>query len=296
MATLKSGSGLVKRTTALDRSTAPVAEQLKEAADLIDVKFPKDDDLLRGFVHGASKSDYGSKEEWILRWFLKRLREATTIALTNECMITSPQAWSLLQGLILNLPTKAIAKSLQKNSLVTLLDQALQWLQVELRKYEQLYGDGAYRSPNSDNQQKLRDKRYRGDNQSSETLYIDHLCALLISIGGFLEALRNKISSSKDFHAFAAENIKFSVQCESETAIRIIGAGLNCVSCMRLHPHVSILTESLVKSFLLIYSARDRPVQDDVSLLEAVSVWVCDLLTLAYFSSKQFQHMPYYHY
>ena len=287
---INGGKALVERITALDRSTAPEADQLQEAWDLIGLKAP-DHDQLPSIVSSYDRyiSDYNPKDEWVLRWLLKRLGSSSGV----DQFCDRYEAWFLLALLVGRLPVKSLARLLHGTVLLT---NILNTIQRQRTALASTISDVRGGPGNSEWQSQMANfPRGKRDAEKSIACSIDtrldsgYAESHLFSIAFALTALQAKISqNSVGPGALAAQHVSIALQGTSETAAKALGS---CVwvtlHLLREGTHSTIdeseKFESIVEPFLVVWQSRKHLEEGNVALIEGVcpnqSVWCRYLLT-----------------
>ena len=275
---INGGKALVERITALDRSTAPEADQLQEAWDLIGLKAP-DHDQLPSIVSSYDRyiSDYNPKDEWVLRWLLKRLGSSSGV----DQFCDRYEAWFLLALLVGRLPVKPLARLLHGTVLLTNILNTIQRQRTALAStISDVPGDPGISERQSQMASFPRGKRDADKPiaRSIDTRFDSgYAKSYLFSIAFALKALQAKISqNSVGPGALAAQHVSIALQCTSETAAKVLG------SCCWVALHLlneginSIVDrsekfESIVEPFLVVWQNRKCHEEGEVALFEAVS-------------------------
>src|SRR5438034_7596954 len=110
----------------LEKGTESAVTQLKEAARIIDVDL--DHTAIR--THGdrintLSNTERTSapKEEWVLRWLMKKLNASSSTGPSNYQL--NEYSWLLFQNLINRIPPKNLAATLNENKFMAILIDAV---------------------------------------------------------------------------------------------------------------------------------------------------------------------------
>ncbi|KKY27628.1 hypothetical protein UCRPC4_g00861 [Phaeomoniella chlamydospora] len=109
----------------LERSTLSVEEQLDEAFRILNIQVK---DLEEASLEGeeapgvSQPRTFAPKEEWVLRWLLKRIRSTFD---KSSKYSTSHKTWLLLNYVISRIPTKALGKVLKEADFLSLLNTAV---------------------------------------------------------------------------------------------------------------------------------------------------------------------------
>lgn len=286
----EAGRVLVERITALDRSTEPFAAQLQTAFNLVGLRLIESE---RIFSHELSNDPsllhFTPKDEWTLRWLLKKL-DTRPVQAGGPC--TRFESWILLSQLFTKLPVKTIARHIQNGVLTKALLETLNWLRAKLAQKhltdddsgdsgsESLAGEALNSQGGAEVARKNR-KRKRGASGPSDLQHNEEhfqtksALLLLFSLARAVESLRTKIAShSAGPEAFAAQHIKSALQSSSERSAQTLG---NCCECvLRLAQKVSnqlsipAQFEAIIEPFLYLWQVRKYETGGDRALTEAV--------------------------
>ena len=284
------GKALVERITALDRSTAPPADQIGEALSLVGLKLPADGQLF-SYDLSTDKSlfTYNSLDEWTLRWLLKRLHSKNV---ETESLCVRYEAWLLLAQLVARLPIKVIARLFQGSLLSLTILRTFEWLiisskngdqtpeehlQSEKRVNQKTTVYRAEREGEKKTRKRKRNTEITPDLQDHAVLTeVADTPRLLFAIAFAVKILETKISENLTGNgAFAAQHIRASIQCSSETATKILGSCSQCVSqSMGSSSDGSFIPnvfEAVIEPFLVTWQHRVTSMDTDPVVSEAVS-------------------------
>lgn len=116
----------------LERSSAPPTELLDEAARILGKEFAEiRDDLFSASEETSSRKTaiFAAREDWTLRWLLKKTKSAATSSCTGPEAESSanddPRKWLLFYHLVQKTPVKRIAKSLRDHDAMQQIQAAL---------------------------------------------------------------------------------------------------------------------------------------------------------------------------
>ncbi|GBF65942.1 hypothetical protein TMEN_8660 [Trichophyton mentagrophytes] len=218
---------------ALEKGTtgSPI-EQLTEAAKITGVDFEDYNlDLLAGDgkLPSITPAYSAPKEEWVLRWLLKKLKGPTDI---SNAYRNNSRSWILLRILFMRIPIRSLAFTLSENDFLGLLRDSLVGLdfssghaspydQVE---YNSKAGSPLKRKPDSDSSKQIR-KRTRTDGPiaktkpEEESSHYDTFLAIIESVNTIIK-LTEQIPQSKDV---LKAQLKLVLRGGSETSAIIIG-------------------------------------------------------------------------
>ncbi|EKD14023.1 uncharacterized protein L3040_007970 [Drepanopeziza brunnea f. sp. 'multigermtubi'] len=108
----------------LEKQAAPFGDQLVEAAKFIGVGLDTIQKCRNGGEEGAEDRKsvaYHGREEWLLRWLLKRLQ-----APKDDVPRTTPSSWRLLQYLVRSVPLPTAAGILVERQLIAIIRRTLE--------------------------------------------------------------------------------------------------------------------------------------------------------------------------
>ena len=284
------GKALVERIKVLDHSNAPFSDQLRDASDLINFNLTNGErSLSYQITNDPTPSRHNPKDEWTLRWLLKRLH---TESLTVESPSVRSEAWMLLGKLVTKLPVKTLARLLQASSLTSIMLRVLEWLNTELKvnmkaknECDQLGAKQECKSsvplPEGAESNATRKRKREGETgvdsfDRNGQLDPEHVFLVLISISSALKALQTKISRNSIGNlAFATHRVELVLQCSIEDAARILGNVCEIASQHAENPFKNIamhnIFEAAIEPFVQLWRVRKPRQQDDDTLSEAVS-------------------------
>jgi len=126
----------------LERSHEPFSQQLGEAAQILGIDLNDSPSSLRDGPEESVGREvvFSGKEEWVLRWLLKRLEEQGNGARLD------PRAWLLMRRLVERIPVVNAARLLNAHNLLQTLEQSLKDGLAQAQAFQ--HGQAA--SPTSD--------------------------------------------------------------------------------------------------------------------------------------------------
>ncbi|MCJ1313851.1 hypothetical protein MMC25_007531 [Agyrium rufum] len=133
-----SSNPLLTRVTELERSTEPHGSQLRKALSIVGLdissfgpNYTEDEDK------EEKERGFGPREEWALRWLLKRMAEGEDADVgINVCAIS--KAWIFLRVLVERLMTNVSARHLNTYKFPAILRKTMEWLATTT---QQIYSD-----------------------------------------------------------------------------------------------------------------------------------------------------------
>ena len=254
---------LFDRVTALDRSSEPFFCQLAEAFDIVSV--PQD-----AFNHAETKvgeapTKSGPKEEWVLRWLLKKL-DATEVL--TGCPVLHFRAWHLLKVLIARVSTKIVARMLIGNGFIAIVQATLEWLRSNW--------DSMVISSKENGKQPLvgfgaeSKKRKRQEAESREFLEVgSDATRLFVSVLSTIRQIETKASE-----ALTAEHLNLCLRSKPVDAARMLGSCLEIVKFSSSNTSSQILHSDLCEIMLQpsfrLWDSRFASAEDDLGLSDIV--------------------------
>jgi nucleolar pre-ribosomal-associated protein 2 len=219
----------------LEQSASPFDEQLAEAVKFFGGKL-KDQYRIEA-KHSSNSSAGRGREEYILRWLLKKLQSK------DDVPRKTPLSWHLFSHLLQVIPLTTAAKILQERKFMIILRQTLEEVQKAVRDITQDVSEitpgSAPREDFSFNVSKKRN--HLGELVASDTVTIsgqslaDLLEAIYGAIHGMIlstDVVRNSGEQGRSA-AFSAEYMRSVMRTTAEEAAKILGAWLS-LSRLRL--------------------------------------------------------------
>ncbi|KAL9604603.1 MAG: hypothetical protein Q9219_000323 [cf. Caloplaca sp. 3 TL-2023] len=223
----------------LDKSTEPLASQIDEACDILGITISLSESTARAVQPGSSQ--YGPREEWTVRWLLKKL-EATGSCSQSACF--EPKLWQLFRELATRLPVSNLARLLRTHGFLNILLKTLKslanLLRIEDAEVEHGLSSstaGAIReiSPEADSssttvefsaeQPKASKKRKRDGTEINYgrgiTVTEPDARILYANICGVLATLHMVVKD--ETHGYAVEHLKMALRASPGLAAEILG-------------------------------------------------------------------------
>ena len=294
---------LLQRVNALDRSTEPILQQIIEAFGILAID-PKDVPLLhsREVSERYAHEGFGPKEEWVLRWLLKRL-DADSGRQSNFYIATSPslvsEAWLLLRVVLARLPATVVARFLKTYKFMVALETTLQRLcetlgNADPRKSSNTESERSRESSSSATiengstiEVKISKKRKRDETKSEPTTALVDAqidgAKLFTCICSALQQIEERATDVSHGEALLpAEYIKAALKTSPEAAARIIGSCLNILERLvsasvpgDTEKSSDISHDMMLVPVLTLWNFRASPADDIAGLLSAVSLISC---------------------
>lgn len=106
--------------TELEKSSLPSARQLDEAAAIAGIQISDAEGYAEVDAIRRQKSQSYVKEEWTLRWLLKKLKSPEFLPVYT----LNPRTWILLRSLVQRIPSKNVARHFTENEFMQSLEAA----------------------------------------------------------------------------------------------------------------------------------------------------------------------------
>ncbi|KAL1953435.1 hypothetical protein VTO42DRAFT_2813 [Malbranchea cinnamomea] len=234
-------------------------EQLREAARIIGVDLDcQGDGQHFTTVHTVS----APKEEWVLRWLMKKLKSAQNGGVDYR---VDKYSWILLRALFTRIPPKPLAVILCDNKFLSILKEALESLAQMIANRDNTATQGSKEGSPYTETPKTSRKRKRTVDEGDEVAtvpttspWIDVLQALLESVYQIV-SLQSQIPANQ---AAICSQIKIVLKGETELAAQILG------STMRYASNALLETEKSKRLGSVVLAQRLLP-----ALQSSVAVW-----------------------
>lgn len=202
----------------LEKLSAPFEDQLVEAAKFVSVDL---DTILRQADDGGENTSsigeggYFGREEWLLRWLLKKLQTPA-----DPVPRKTAATWSLLLYLLKTIPVTNGAKILAERGFVSILSLAL----------EELVKDAKEPSANPTKKEKTSSKKRKRTGEIIDSLSSSTGLPLLL---GWLYSAVSHITKGSSVvsdgrgTAFSAEYMQTIFRTSSEVAAKILGSWMS---------------------------------------------------------------------
>lgn len=222
----------------LEKGTASPATQLNEAAQIIGLDFALCASHPEALRSSTIRENPAPKEEWVLRWLLKKLK-------AGEAYRADPASFLLLRQLIDRIPPKTLAATLSDHKFLSILSVVItEVANGVVRAFENTSSDlhlsGSEsshtlgRSPTipQDADRKGR-KRKRTSDDEDEDAVMDlsqqqppTLTSYLLTFMRILDCLYGLVSlvnKAQGDHAIASSHLKHTLRGEPESIAKILG-------------------------------------------------------------------------
>lgn len=233
-------NALHRRILTLDRSDEEFSIQIAEALEILKIE-----PCALSVQHASDSSESVSqksispKDEWFLRWLLKRLNADD---IHDRCPCLDLKAWQLLRILIARLTTTVSARLLSTFSFTAIVDRTLQWLATHVRGLPVSHGNGiscpspeesedsassATLETSSPLYHKGSVKRKHGEaqhcNNGSFVITSMQAAELYLSVCGVVQQTILHTTFEKNIDHFNAEHMKTAIKSPPERAGKILG-------------------------------------------------------------------------
>ena len=294
---------LLQWVNALDRSTEPILEQITEAFGILGID-PQEVPLIhsREVAERYAQDGFGPREEWVLRWLLKRL-DADSAKQSNFDIATSPslvpEAWLLLRVVLARLPATVVSRFLKTYKFIVVLEKTLQRLceylgHAATKKSSNTESDRSRESSSSatiengssievkNSKKRKRDETEPEFSTNAGEARIDS-AKLFTCICSALQQIGDRATDVSHGEALLpAEYIKAALKTSPEAAARIVGSCLSILERLVFvrvpgHPEKpsEISCDTMLVPVLTIWNFRSSPAEDIAGLLSAVSLIYC---------------------
>ncbi|KAG0645375.1 Unhealthy ribosome biogenesis 2 [Hyphodiscus hymeniophilus] len=241
----------------LEKNSAPFEDQLREAAKFVGLDL---DDIGRSFagkgvfseVSGASI--YHGREEWLLRWLLKRLQDPKDAAPRKF-----PNSWLLFCHLIRTIPPPNVARMLNERKFMVILRQTLEEAMVvtsnEAAKDKTVADAGTEEIKTL---KKSKKRKRSGELISTSKDLRSHIQGLPAALFEAMHQMlsHTQINSERD-NAFSKECMRAVIRTPAEDAAKILGAWLSlCPTSLGEREFLETAQASWLSPFVDIWKCR----------------------------------------
>lgn len=223
----------------LEKGTAEPAIQLKEAAQIlgIDLDLCSSHPQLTGLARVSKIA--APKEEWVLRWLLKKIR-------TSKQYRVDPTSFLLLQQLISLIPPKSLATTLKDQKFILLLNDTIADVEHEVFAAERNGLPGFLRSESGISQtladppaltsklDKKGVKRKRQGNEDGDAMHLDvpaqspaTCLATFLYVLDCLYSLTALVSNNSTVDETSSAHLKHALKSEPDFLGIMLGRFLN---------------------------------------------------------------------
>lgn len=212
----------------LEYSSKPAIDLLDEAAETINLRYSPPTNV---YISTASSVGYKdankSREQWLLRWVVKRLNtevEESDKSRQQE-LLHDARTWSLLQHLIRTIPTHALRNIFNERHFWQVLGPCLEATQKEiLHGSEQDEFRNAASAVDSESGRPTKKRRSSSDTARSSLLH-EQICSVLTS-------LANALSSSRESDGMQLVR-PVIITIKADTAAILLGQVLSVLNLSR---------------------------------------------------------------
>lgn len=221
-----------EKLTELEKADAPINEQLEQAGQFAGIEWL---DFLQTAIptpdaQQQPASNFHGREEWVLRWLLKKLQSADARR--------SPQAWRLFRCLVERIPLPNAARLLKERRFLVVLRQAIEEAVAARTK-----ADESAKSPVPDSSDSLKEnskkhksksskKRKRSGELVTEEVSNAETYDIAETIYEALDCVVRLTKHTEDIEgqergkAFAAEYMKSVLRTTPEESAKVLGSWL----------------------------------------------------------------------
>ncbi|KAH6672915.1 Urb2/Npa2 family-domain-containing protein [Halenospora varia] len=262
-----------EQLTKLEKASAPFADQLVEAAKFIGVDLntlQSPADVATKTNNGDKSAIYHGREEWLLRWLLKKLQAGK-----DNVPRKTPMAWRLLNYLTTKLPRTIFAQLLVERKFTGILRQTLEEAQATVSG-EVPTTDRSHRDSSStleDTSVRPSKKRKRspelvGNTRSGKADGTHPLLeAIYTTLSSMVKSTKaiNSTDGGVKSAVFAAEYTKTALRTTAQEAATILGLWLSLSSeVLKAQDYTLVHVSSWLVPFVEIWEIR---APDDSDLL-----------------------------
>ncbi|KAL8826819.1 MAG: hypothetical protein Q9170_007260 [Blastenia crenularia] len=227
----------------LDKSTEPLSVQIDKACKILGVQSPSPSHVYQPIPSEGAR--YGPREEWTLRWLLKKLEGAGS---DTQSIHLEVKLWQLIRHLILRVPVANLARLLRFHAFINLLSNTLNEIEDFIQKTEDQAKLGLYSISNGTSREasltadsssatvdfsvelsktSKKRKRYgtvvnQSNRASTPTVDVEPLYAGICCVVSQLQGL-----TKDDSHGYAVEHLKIAIKASPEQAAKILGCGFD---------------------------------------------------------------------
>ncbi|KAL2068761.1 hypothetical protein VTL71DRAFT_15099 [Oculimacula yallundae] len=216
----------------LEKQAAPFEDQLVEAAKFIGLGLETVCDIEQNGatgIEGESHSLYHGREEWLLRWLLKRLQ-----APSDEVPRNTPSSWRLLCYLLRKIPLPNAARILVERQFLSIIRRTLEEAQKSTSNDVQTRLNPESGATEQESVKASKKRRRSGElvtkSNASESMALSTLLDAIFSALNCVVQNTKATSSNLDGEpssAFSAEYMKTAIRTPAEEAATVLGLWLS---------------------------------------------------------------------
>ncbi|KAL9010703.1 MAG: hypothetical protein Q9173_004395, partial [Seirophora scorigena] len=265
----------------LDKSTAPLTTQIDEAFDILRISTVHTRKV-NNAREGCS-GQHGPREEWTLRWLLKKLEETGPEA---KSVYLESKVWSLILELVLRLRVPNLARLLRTYNFINILANALRIVEDTLRDGNHALPSspksassassdpsGAMRSSSATVEARIvsaitsRKRKRDGswvDQDPGTAAHMVNIELVFCRIGAVLVELQELMDV--DSSGYASEQLKMAFRVFPDQAAEILGRSHNITNLLLRTHRDALVAESLafasacfIPTLELLGSLDDNP-------------------------------------
>jgi nucleolar pre-ribosomal-associated protein 2 len=205
----------------LEKASVPFNDQLIEAAKFIGVHLEV---IGRSVKEFRNKAVYHGREEWLLRWILKKLSDEK-----DATPQQSPDAWWLLGYLIQSVPRNTAARLLVEKKFTEILRATLEGLSKAADEAGQ---NGEEKPEESKKSSKKRKRTAIEESINANKVNFISVLQAVHAVLSFIATAAESVASQDDGRdiAFTAEYMKSTIRTSAEESAKILGLWLSLLS------------------------------------------------------------------
>ncbi|KAK0110723.1 hypothetical protein ONS96_002322 [Cadophora gregata f. sp. sojae] len=246
----------------LEKQAAPFEDQLVEAAKFIGLGL---DTVCQSSKAGSSGGEeeervvsYYGREEWLLRWLLKRLQ-----APSDNIPRRTPQSWRLLCFLLRSIPLRSAARILVERQFLSIVRRSLEEAQKSASNTAQAKSNSEPGATEKDTVKASKKRRRSGElvteSSPSETSSVPSLLDAIFSALNCVVQNTTAISHTLDQErssVFSAEYMKTVIRTTTEEAATILGLWLSLCHAAHQQGGGTVSTEAWLSPFVEVWNSH----------------------------------------
>jgi nucleolar pre-ribosomal-associated protein 2 len=258
----------------LEKASAPFDDQLVEAGKFIGVEL---ETVGRKYFEPRKADIYHGREEWLLRWVLKKLSDKKD-AIPRQNAV----AWWLLGYLIKSVPRNTAARLLVEKKLTEILKVTLEGVRKAADEREKVIEEKPEKV--AKNSKKRKRTPVTESNDASLGAVVQQMEAIH-SVVCFITSAAQKVYNQEDGRdlAFTAEYMKTAIRTLAEESATILGLWLS-LSTDILHAQKS--SDSWLSPFIELWQDRTVGENDLMFFSSHCTRWVLQLLQAGRWKSQ----------
>ncbi|KAL8918065.1 MAG: hypothetical protein Q9208_007587 [Pyrenodesmia sp. 3 TL-2023] len=232
----------------LDKSTWPLSAQIDEACEILGIKLPLPADEPK--TYDQSHNHYGPREEWTLRWLLKKLEGAES---GIQSIYVEPKVWLLFQELIRCFPVATLARLLRTHGFTKVLSKTMETLgnTLERQKHGSAPSTNGAASESSsvadlssatveataESPRTSRKRKHDGTLVHQHLSIVPHEVDVKSVYNGITGVLSQLLALKTDgSHGYVCEHLKMAMRPTPEEAAQMLGTSMTIAKWSILNP------------------------------------------------------------